>query len=174
MREDFIITASEIKTRVELLAEKISSDHKDNELVVIGLLTGSFVFISDLIRYFHASGLTTIIDFMDVSSYGGETETSGNVYIVKDVKTEIKGRSVLLVDDIVDSGYTLSTITEHLKLKEPSGIRTCVLLDKPSRRIVEVKVDYVGFEVPDLFVVGYGLDFDGRHRELPYITAIEP
>ncbi|RKY79331.1 hypoxanthine phosphoribosyltransferase [candidate division KSB1 bacterium] len=174
MNKDFVITEPEIKTRVEELAKKISLDHKDKELVVIGLLTGSFIFISDLIRYFHSSGLTAIIDFMDVSSYGGETETSGLVRIGRDVEAEIKGRSVLLVDDIVDSGYTLSTITGHLKLKEPSGIRTCVLLDKPSRRKVDVKVDYVGFKVPDLFIVGYGLDFDGRYRELPYITAIEP
>jgi len=172
-QQNFLITAEEIKKRVEVLAQKISSDYKDTDLVVIGLLTGSFIFISDLIRSLHFLGIKTLIDFMDVSSYGGGTESSGRVKISMDIRIDIKGRQILLVDDIVDTGLTLSSITEYLLLKEPSVIKTCVFLNKPSRRKVDVKVDYIGFEVPDLFIVGYGLDFDGRHRELPYITAIE-
>ena len=168
-----LFSEKEIHKRVDFVAEEIARDFKGQDLIMIGLLTGSFIFLADLMRAIHAHGLILQVDFMTVSSYGAATESSGVVKMLKDIHIDIKDRPVLLVDDILDSGRTLQYTTTELLKKRPSLIKTCVLLDKPDRRIMPVHADYVGFEVPDTFVIGYGLDYDGRYREVPTISKVE-
>ena len=166
---ELLIPEEEIKRRISQLAEEIEKHFPpDGELVVVGLLKGSFVFVSDLVRELKRP---VIVDFMSVSSYRG-TESTGNVEVKKDLDTDIKGKHVLLVDDILDTGRTFKKVLQLLRTREPEEIKTCVLLDKPSRRVVDIKADFVGFEIPDHFVVGYGLDWDEMGRNLRGIYRV--
>ena len=165
-----MISAKSIAARVEGLAKEISTAFKDTDkLVVIGLLRGSFVFIADLVRELD---LPVEVDFLEASSYGNSTESSREVRILKDLRGEIEGRDILVVEDIVDTGYTLKHVLDLLATRHPSRMKVCALLDKPSRREVDIKATWTGFEIPDEFVVGYGIDFAQRNRNLPYIGAV--
>ena len=167
---DEMISAKSIAARVEALAKEISDYYAGTEkLVVVGLLRGSFIFIADLVRELN---LPVEVDFLEVSSYGNSTESSREVRILKDLRGEIEGRDVLLVEDIVDTGYTLKHVLEILGTRHPKRIEVCALLDKPSRREVDVKARWIGFEIPDKFVVGYGIDYAQRNRNLPHIGAV--
>lgn len=168
-----LITEDEIRIRNQKVVHDIVTDIDGSELVVIGLLKGSFMFMADLVRLLHLHDMRLLIDFMIVSSYGAQTRSSGEVQILRDVSVPIANKKVLLIDDILDSGRTLSTVSEYLTKYNPDLMKTCVLLDKPERREIPFKADFVGFEIPNEFVVGYGLDFDGRYRELPSIFTID-
>jgi len=159
---------------VEQLAREISKDLPSPAPLIIGLLTGSFIFVADLVRTLSRLNVQPQVDFMAVSHYGATTESSGLVRIIKDVTLDVSGQSVLLVDDILDTGRSLSLARDRLAARGPSWLRTCVFLDKPSRRAVPIRADYVGFEVPDIWVIGYGLDPAGESRSLPYVAAVEP
>lgn len=165
-----MISAKQIAARVEALAHDISRYFSDTDkLVVIGLLRGSFVFIADIVRELQ---LPVEVDFMETSSYGNGMESSREVRIMKDIRGEIEGRDVLLVEDIIDTGHTMSHVLALFKSRNPKRLAVCALLDKPSRREVEVNADWVGFEIPDEFVVGYGIDYAQRNRNLPYIGKV--
>ena len=167
---DRMISAKSIAARVEALAAEITRHFEGTDkLVVVGLLRGSFVFIADVVRELD---LPVEVDFMEVSSYGMEMESSKEVRILKDLRGEIAGRDVLVVEDIVDTGFTLSRVLEILKTRGPARLETCALLDKPSRREVDIKATWTGFEIPDEFVVGYGIDYAQRDRNLPYIGKV--
>ena len=167
---DELISAKAIAARVEALAREISTHYSGTDkLVVVGLLRGSFVFIADLVRELD---LPVEVDFLEVSSYGNSTESSREVRVLKDLRGEIEGRDVLLVEDIIDTGYTLKHVLDILATRHPRRIEVCALLDKPSRREVEVKARWIGFEIPDEFVVGYGIDYAQRNRNLPHIGAV--
>jgi hypoxanthine phosphoribosyltransferase len=167
--DDVLISAEEIEKRVTEIGEQISNDYRDSEkLLLLGLLRGSVMLMTDLMRKIHRP-LT--MDFMSVSSYSG-SESTGFVRIDSDHKTNINGWDVILIDDIVDSGFTLYTVRRMLMERKPHTLKTCVLLDKPDRHKVEVPVDYLGFSIPDYFVVGYGLDIDEKGRNLPYIASV--
>jgi hypoxanthine phosphoribosyltransferase len=169
---EVMISAREIDGRVGALAGQIVSETRPgNELLVVGILSGAAVFLSDLIRRM-PSGLDVRIDFMAISSYGCATESSGAVQIIKDLSADIEGKDVLIVEDIIDTGLTLSYLLEIMQARKPARLRTCVLLDKYERREADVKVDYCGFKIPDSFVVGYGLDCAGKWRHLPAIYAV--
>ncbi|HHW72462.1 MAG TPA: hypoxanthine phosphoribosyltransferase [Firmicutes bacterium] len=165
-----LIDAEEIAHRVQELGQQISADHQGQKLVVIGILKGAVVFLSDLIRHIT---VPLEVDFMAISSYGAATQTSGVVQLLKDLDRPIEGEHVLIVEDIIDSGLTLSYLYQLLKSRNPASLRTAVLLDKPERRQTEFTPDYVGFTIPDMFVIGYGLDYNHRHRELPYVGVLE-
>lgn len=167
---DEMISAKSIAARVESLAREIK-EHFDgtNKLVVVGMLRGSFIFIADLVRELD---LPVEVDFLEVSSYGDSMESSREVRILKDLRGDIHGRDVLLVEDIVDTGHTLKHVVEFLNTRDPARLETCALLDKPSRREVDVKATWTGFEIPDEFVVGYGIDYAQRNRNLPHIGAV--
>jgi len=160
----------QIAHRVQELAHQIEEDFRDKDLIVVSLLNGTIIFLADLIRQI---GMPMHLDFIGVSSYGNSTESRELVY-TKDLRLDVKGRDVLLVDDILDTGRTLKDVTLKLEKLQPRTIRSCVLLDKPDRRSEEVRADYVGFEVPDFFVVGYGLDYAERYRNLPFIGVLKP
>ena len=167
---DQMISAKSIAARVEALAEEITKFFKDTEkLVVVGLLRGSFVFIADLAREID---LPVEIDFLEASSYGDKMESSREVRILKDLNDEISGKDVLVVEDIVDTGHTLHHVLNLLKSRNPNRIEACALLDKPLRREVDVKSRWIGFEIPDEFVVGYGIDYAQRDRNLSYIGKV--
>ncbi|MGN6489025.1 MAG: hypoxanthine phosphoribosyltransferase [Devosia sp.] len=167
---DEMISAKSIAARVEGLAREIAEHYADTDkLVVVGLLRGSFIFIADLVRELD---LPVEVDFLEVSSYGNSTESSREVRILKDLRGEIQGRDVLVVEDIVDTGYTLRHVLDILNTRHPRRIEVCALLDKPSRREVEVKAKWIGFEIEDRFVVGYGIDYAQRNRNLPHIGAV--
>src|SRR5687767_9954150 len=167
---DVLISAKAIAARVEGLAREIAAHFKGTDkLVVVGLLRGSFVFIADLVRELD---LPVEVDFLEVSSYGNSTESSREVRILKDLRGEIEGRDVLVVEDIVDTGYTLKHVLEILATRHPKRIEVCALLDKPSRRETSVKARWIGFEIPDKFVVGYGIDYAQRNRNLDHIGAV--
>lgn len=165
-----LIDEAQISARVKTLAQEISERLPAGTIHVVGVLRGAFVFMADLVR---ALPRETRCDFLAVRSYGSATESSGVVQIAHDLSLPITGQHVLLVEDIVDTGLTLRHLMQLFATRGPASLHTCALLNKPSRRQVEVPVDFVGFEVPDLFVVGYGLDFDQRYRNLPYIGVIE-
>jgi len=167
-----LYTESEIQKRVKKLVDEVAYDFGEEDIVAVGLLKGSFIFLSDLARYFHAHNMRLRIDFMTVSSYGTETESSKEIRLVLDITMNIKNRKVLLIDDILDTGHTLDFVSKHLLKKEPALLKTCVFLDKSERRIVPFQADYVGFSVPDAFIVGYGLDYDSRYRELPHLSIL--
>ena len=167
-----LITEEKIKVRVQKLVETLVEDFTGDELVVIGLLKGSFMFLSDLVRLLYQHEIPLLIDFLTVFSYGSGTESSGEVRLDRDISVDVQNKRVLLVDDILDSGRTLYFVSKHLLKKNPLLLKTCVFLDKPSRRVVSFHADYVGFTVPDAFVVGYGLDYDGRYRELPHVAVL--
>jgi len=164
-----VIPEERIKERVRALAKQIEEDMGQG-FIVVSLLKGSFVFTADLIREF---SVPIKVDFMWVSSYGSSLESSGSVRIIQDITMDIQGKKVLLVDDILDTGWTLKEVVEFIKRKNPSVLKVCVLLDKKERRRVDIKVDYVGFEVPDKFLVGYGLDWDEEGRGLRGIYAVD-
>lgn len=167
---DEMITAKAIAARIEALAQDIGREYADTDkLVVVGLLRGSFVFIADLVREL---SLPVEVDFLEVSSYGDAMESSREVRVLKDLRSGIEGRDVLVVEDIVDTGFTLSHVIKMLQNRSPQKLRTIALLDKPSRREVDVRADYTGFEIPDEFVVGYGIDFAQRNRNLPFIGKV--
>lgn len=167
---DKLISAKSIAARIESLAREIEAYYADvDKLVVVGLLRGSFVFIADLVRELD---LSIEVDFIEASSYGNETVSSREVRIVKDLRGEISGRDVLVVEDLVDTGYTLQHVAGLLRSRSPKSLRTIALLDKPARREADFQADWIGFEIPDEFVVGYGIDFAQRDRNLPHIGKV--
>ncbi|MGN0403339.1 MAG: hypoxanthine phosphoribosyltransferase [Acetatifactor sp.] len=163
-------TEEEVNARIQEIGDQISRDYAGKKLHLICVLKGGSFFMCELAKRIT---VPVTLDFMSVSSYGSDTKSSGIVKIVKDLDEPLKDREVLVVEDIVDSGRTLSYLLELLKGRGPASIRLCTLLDKPDRRIVDIKADYTGFEIPDVFVVGYGLDYDQMYRNLPYIGAVE-
>ncbi|MGE4483648.1 MAG: hypoxanthine phosphoribosyltransferase [Oscillospiraceae bacterium] len=169
--ERIFFSAEEIKHRVCELGTQISADYKDKEPVFVGVLKGSFVFMADLMR---CIDINCLIDFMAVSSYGSGTKTTGAVSITKDLGNDIHDRHVIIIEDILDSGVTLSYLKKYLSVRKPASISICTLLDKPSRRKADIKPDYTGFECPDAFIVGYGLDYAEKYRNLPYIGVLKP
>jgi len=169
---EVLISEQEIKDRVAQLGQQISEHYQDsNNLVMVGLLRGSFIFMADLAR---AISINHTVDFMTASSYGNNMESSRDVHILKDLDDNIEGKDVLLVEDIIDTGNTLSKVLQVLNLREPNSISICTLLDKPTRREVTVDVEWVGFEIPDEFVVGVGIDYAQKYRHLPYIGKVVP
>lgn len=169
---EVMISEEKIKTRVEQLGQQISEHYKNSDnLVMVGLLRGSFVFMADLAR---AIKVHHSVDFMTASSYGNNMESSRDVHILKDLDDAIEGKDVLLVEDIIDTGNTLSKVLQILSLREPNSIQICTLLDKPTRREEDVAVKWVGFEIPDEFVVGVGIDYAQKYRHLPYIGKVIP
>ncbi len=166
-----LLTEAQIRSRVLELGAELTRDYAGKDLVVVGLLNGVFPFFADLVR---AMVLELDVSFMQVTSYGGGMESTGEVHILKDLDRSIQGRHALVVEDIVDTGLTLFKVRNLLGDREPASLRICTLLDKPSRRKVEVPVDYVGFTIDDHFVVGYGLDLDGKFRNLPYVGVYHP
>ena len=169
---EVLIRRKSIQERVRELAFDIGSAYGDRDLVLIGVLKGAVVFLSDLIRELPVS-MTTELDFLAVTSYGTSTESSGVVRIIKDLDININGRNVIIVEDIVDTGLTLSYLVSILREREPEMLEVCSLLDKPSRRKTEIDIAFKGFEIPDEFVVGYGLDYSGRWRNLPEIYTLK-
>ena len=165
-----LVSSDEIQEKVREMGERITEDYGTEKLLLVGILRGAVVFLSDLMRRLE---LPCEIDFMEVSSYGADTTSSGVVRILKDLEEGITDRHVLIVEDIIDTGLTLSYIRRSLLARKPASLEICTLLSKPSRRKVDLAVKYVGFEVPDVFVVGYGIDFAGAYRNLPDIYALE-
>lgn len=165
-----IISRDEIAKKVVELAAEIRKDYKEKNPLLIGILKGSFVFMSDLIR---AMNIPLEIDFVRLSSYGTGKDSTGKVKLIKDVDTPIKDRHVLIIEDIVDRGLTVRFLLDYVSFRKPASLKLCTLFNKPSRRKVEVTIDYVGFTVPDAFVVGYGLDFDEKFRYLPDLCVLE-
>jgi len=170
--EEVLITAEEIEERIVELGAEITADYEvDDDIVMVGILRGGIMFMSDLARHVD---LPVTFDFMDVSSYDG-TKSSGVVRIIKDLEENIEGRHVLIVEDIIDTGLTLKHVVDFLATRDPASIKICTLLDKPDRRTEkEVDMDYNGFEIPDKFVVGYGLDYNEKYRNVPYIFVLKP
>jgi len=169
---EVMISEEKIKTRVAQLGLQISEHYKNSDnLVMVGLLRGSFVFMADLAR---AITVNHSVDFMTASSYGNNMESSRDVHILKDLDDAIEGKDVLLVEDIIDTGNTLSKVLQILSLREPNSIQICTLLDKPTRREEDVEVKWIGFEIPDEFVVGVGIDYAQKYRHLPYIGKVIP
>lgn len=169
--ENVLVSEKELENIVNTLAKQIEKDYNDKDFIAIGLLKGSAVFMADLIRKIN---LDFAIDFMSVSSYGSGTVSTGNVKIVKDISQSVKGKDVLIIEDIVDSGNTLSYISELFAQKGAASVKLCALFDKPSRRVADINVDYIGMEIPDAFIVGYGLDYDEKYRNLPYVGILKP
>ena len=165
-----LLTEEEVDKRINEVAAKISEEYAGKEIHLICILKGGVFFTCELAKRIT---VPVEVEFMSVSSYGSGTESSGIVKIVQDLSTSIEGKNVIVVEDIIDTGRTLSYLLENLKTRSPKSVRLCTLLDKPERRVVDVKVDYVGFEIPDEFVVGYGLDYDQQYRNLPYIGFVE-
>ena len=169
--QEVLFSEEQLKNRVREIAQQITADYQGKEIMLISVLRGSFVFMADLCR---AIDLPCTVDFMAVSSYGKGTKSSGQVQITKDLSEDISDRHIIVVEDILDSGNTLSYLLKILENRHPASIRLCTLLDKPDRRVKPVEVHYSGFTIPDAFVVGYGLDFDQHYRQLPYIGVLKP
>lgn len=167
---DPLLSTAEVQAKVAELGARVSRDYAGERVLLVGVLKGAFVFAADLIRQFE--GIDADVDFIACSSYGQATESSGAVRILKDLDTSIEGRHVLLVEDIVDTGLTLRYLRDYFTRHDPASVKICVLLDKPSRRLADVPIEYRGFEIPDVFVVGYGIDWAERYRHLPYIGAV--
>ena len=167
---EVLITEEQIRAKTRELGQQISRDYAGKDLLMVCVLKGAVAFLADLMREIT---VPHEIDFMAISSYGASTESSGVVRILKDLDTNIEGRNVLIVEDIVDTGRTLHYITENLKTRRPKSVRVCTLLNKPSRRQIELALDYVGFDIPNKFVIGYGLDFAEIYRSLPYIGVLK-
>ncbi len=165
-----LISEAEVDQRIKAIGEAITKDYAGKEIHLVCVLKGGTFFMCELAKRI---GVPVSLDFMSVSSYGGDTKSSGVVKIVKDLDESIQGKDVLVVEDIVDSGRTLSYLLEMLSDRKPNSLKLCTLLDKPDRRVVDVKVDYTGFSIPDEFVVGYGLDYDQHYRNLPYIGVVK-
>jgi hypoxanthine phosphoribosyltransferase len=169
--EEVLIDEERLRGRIAELGEEISADYAGRDLLLIGVLKGAVFFMADLMRHLT---VTCELDFMAISSYGAATDSSGVVRILKDLDINIAGRDVLVVEDIIDSGLTLSYLMRNLEAREPASLEVCALLTKPDRREIEVPVRYVGFEIPNRFVIGYGLDFGERYRNLPYVGVLNP
>ncbi len=168
--EKILITDEQLAKRIKILARQIEKDFRGRELVVVALLNGTVMFLADLIRHLN---LPLRLDCIGVSSYGLGTE-SGELVFTKELRLDVRGRDVLIVDDILDTGKTLSRVLPKLQALKPRRIKTCILLNKPSRRVAKVHADYIGFTIPDFFVVGYGLDFAERYRNLPFVGVLHP
>jgi hypoxanthine phosphoribosyltransferase len=168
---DVLIEADALQHRIAELGEEISNDYAGRDLLLVGVLKGAVFFMADLMRNL---SIPCEIDFMAISSYGEGTDSSGVVRILKDLDINIEGRDVLVVEDIIDSGLTLSYLIRNLEAREPATLEICALMTKPDRREIEVPVRYVGFEIPNRFVIGYGLDFGERYRNLPYVGVLDP
>jgi hypoxanthine phosphoribosyltransferase len=166
---EILVQADDLQHRVEELGAQITRDYEGRDLLLIGVLKGAVFFLSDLMRHIE---VPCEVDFMAVASYGSATQSSGVVRILKDLDASIEGRDVLIVEDIVDSGLTLSYLLRTLKARDPASLEVCALLTKPERRKVELPIRYVGFEIPNRFAIGYGLDHAERHRNLPYVAAL--
>lgn len=166
---EVLCSEEDIKTRLKELGQEISNDYKDKNLLVVSLLKGSFIFCADLVRQIT---VPTKIEFMTTSSYGHSEESSGTVDVVTDINCDITGYDVLVVDDITDSALTMHHVINHLKSKNPKSVKSCVLLDKPSRRKIDLVPDYLGFEIEDKFVVGYGLNYGDYYRNIPYVFNV--
>lgn len=170
--DHILVSEEQLRAKVQQLGEQITRDYAGRDLLLVSILKGSVVFMADLMRAIH---LPCSVDFMVVSSYGGANTTStGLVKIVKDLDQDLSGKDLLIVEDILDTGITLSHLVPMLQLRNPASVRLCTILSKPSRRKAEIEPDYLGFEVPDEFVVGYGLDYDEKYRNLPYVGVLKP
>ena len=167
---EILIGEAELQARIRALGAEISADYQGRELLLVGVLKGAVFFMADLMR---AISVACEIDFMAISSYGAATDSSGVVRILKDLDINIDGRHVLVVEDIIDSGLTLSYLLRNLESREPASLEICALLTKPDRREIDVPVRYIGFEIPNRFVIGYGLDFAERYRNLPYVGVLQ-
>ena len=165
-----LISEEDVAKKIAEMGAQISKDYEGESVYLLCILKGGVFFTTELAKHIT---VPVNIDFMSVSSYGGETTSSGIVRIVKDLDTPIEGKNVLIAEDIIDTGRTLAYLMEHLRQRKPKSLKLCTLLDKPDRRVSDVKVDYTGYEIPDEFVVGYGLDYDQRYRNLPYVGVIE-
>ncbi len=165
-----LISEKELDRRVTEIAEQINSDFKGEKVIIVGVLKGSFIFMSDLVKKIN---LDTEVYFLKAESYGKGTKTSGSVKITKDIECDIKGENVIVVEDIIDSGFTMKEVFKILNEREPKSLKLCSCLSKPERRECEIYIDYLGFEIPDKFVIGYGLDYAEKYRNLPYIGYIE-
>ncbi|WP_425448166.1 hypoxanthine phosphoribosyltransferase [Dethiothermospora halolimnae] len=174
MNEDkkrkIVISEEEIKAKIKELGKQITEDYEGKKILIVSLLKGSFIFTADLVREI---GVPTQIEFMTTSSYGHGEESSGNVNIINDLKIDVKDRDVLIVDDIMDSGLTMKVIIDHIKEHNPKSVKSCVFLNKPERRTVDISPDYVGETIEDLFIVGYGLNYGDYYRNIPYIFSFE-
>ncbi len=168
--KDTLISESDLKQRVKQIAEEIERDFNNESVVMIVVLKGSFVFAADLIREMKSD---INVDFISVSSYSDQTESTGKVKLLKDLDSNITNKNVVVIEDIIDSGLTLHFLKDHLQLHKPRNIKICTLLDKPERRKIHLPVDYVGFVIPDEFIVGYGIDYAQKFRNLPYIATVE-
>jgi hypoxanthine phosphoribosyltransferase len=168
---EILIEEDALRRRVAELGEEISADYEGRDLLLIGVLKGAVFFMADLMRHL---SVPCEVDFMAISSYGAATDSSGVVRILKDLDINIDGRDVLVVEDIIDSGLTLSYLMRNLEAREPASLEICALMTKPERREIDVPVRYVGFEIPNRFVIGYGLDFAERYRNLPYVGVLDP
>lgn len=166
---NILINKSKLEKRIEELGKQIEKDYEGKEIVFIGILKGSVMFMSELAKNVKSN---VVLDFMDVSSYEG-TESTGKIKINKDIRDSIEGKDVIIVEDIIDTGRTLTYVLEYLKQKNPNSIKIATMLSKPSRRVMELNVDYIGFAIEDKFIVGYGLDYNEKYRNLPYIGYIE-
>lgn len=168
--KDVLFSEEEIKKKVIELGKMITKDYAGKDLIVIGVLKGANVFLSDLIRNID---IRITVDFIDVSSYGASTESSGVVKINKDLDFSIENKNILIVEDIIDTGLTLKYLLKNLRSRNPKNIKICTLLDKPERRKVDIKVDYIGFNIPDEFIVGYGIDYAEKYRNLPFVASLK-
>jgi len=168
--ERVLYSEEELKVRVKQLADEISEDYPEGDKIFVGVLKGSVMFVADLMRYIRTN---VTMDFMSVSSYGASSESSGIVRILKDLDFDIENKEVFIIEDIIDSGNTLKYLYEYLKARNPRVLKIVCLLDKPERRTASIKADYIGFNIPDAFVVGYGLDFAEKFRNLPYIGILK-
>jgi hypoxanthine phosphoribosyltransferase len=168
---DVLVSREDLKRRVAELGEEVSRDYEDRDLVMVGVLKGAVLFIADLMRHLT---VPCEVDFMAVSSYGSQTDSSGVVRILKDLDASIEGRDVLIVEDIIDSGLTLQYLLRNLRARDPRSLEVCALLTKPERRRVDLPTRYVGFEIPNRFAIGYGLDHGQRYRNLDFVAALNP
>ncbi|WP_034802013.1 hypoxanthine phosphoribosyltransferase [Eubacterium sp. AB3007] len=166
-----LYTDKDIQKKAKELGKQITKDYAGEEVILLGTLKGAIMWMAELMKYID---LDTKIDFVAASSYGSGTTTSGVVTITKDIDMDIYNRNIIIVEDIVDTGVTLSYLKKYLEDRNPKDVKICTMLDKPSRRRVDLKPDYIGYEVEDLFIIGYGLDYDQRYRNLPYISYLEP
>ena len=169
--KEVLITEEKLKETVKSLAQQLNRDYAGKDVILVSVLKGAVVFMADIMREID---LKCEIDFMVVSSYGSGVKTSGNVKIIKDVDLPIEGKDVIIIEDILDPGVTLSNLIKMLKERNPNSLEICTLLDKPARRMADVHAKYIGIEVPDAFVVGYGLDFDEKYRNLPFVGVLKP
>ncbi len=168
--KDTLISETDLKNRVKALAKQIEHDFNNEPLILVVVLKGSFVFAADLVREMKSN---INVDFISVSSYSNQTESTGKVRLLKDLDENITDKNVVVIEDIIDSGLTLHFLRDHLQMHKPKSIKICTLLDKPERRKIELPVDYVGFVIPDEFIVGYGIDYAQQYRNLPYIATVE-